>query len=38
LLGGLRELTASTVEDGGRVSDVTEVAAQACTALLGPHA
>jgi AcrR family transcriptional regulator len=37
LLGGLRELTASTVEDGGRISDVTEVAAQASIALLGPR-
>jgi AcrR family transcriptional regulator len=38
LIGGLRELTASTVEDGGRISDVTEVAVQASIALLGPHA
>jgi AcrR family transcriptional regulator len=37
LLGGLRELTASTVEDGGRISDVTEVATQASIALLGPR-
>jgi AcrR family transcriptional regulator len=37
LLGGLRELTASTVEDGGRMSDVTEVAVRASTALLGPR-
>jgi len=37
LLGGLRELTATTVEDGGRVSDVTEVAVQASIALLGPR-
>jgi AcrR family transcriptional regulator len=36
LLGGLRELTAYTVEDGGRVSDITELAVQACIALLGP--
>ena len=36
LLGGLRELTATTVEDGGRVSDITELAVHACTALLGP--
>ncbi|GAB1692619.1 TetR/AcrR family transcriptional regulator [Krasilnikovia sp. M28-CT-15] len=36
LLGGLRELTASTVEDGGRISDNTELAVHACTALLGP--
>lgn len=36
LLGGLRELTASTVEDGGRIGDITELAVHACTALLGP--
>ncbi|MFI7597448.1 TetR/AcrR family transcriptional regulator [Actinoplanes sp. NPDC049681] len=35
LLGGLRELIATTVEDGGRPSDTTEVAIQACIALLG---
>jgi len=37
LLGGLRELTATTVEDGGKVSDVTEVAVEASIALLGPR-
>jgi AcrR family transcriptional regulator len=37
LLGGLRELTANTVEDGGQVSDITEVAVQASIALLGPR-
>ena len=36
LLGGLRELTATTVEDGARVSDIAELAVQASTALLGP--
>jgi AcrR family transcriptional regulator len=36
LLGGLRELTATTVEDGGQVSDITELAVRATTALLGP--
>jgi AcrR family transcriptional regulator len=36
LLGGLRELTAATVEDGGRISDITELAVHACIALLGP--
>jgi len=36
LFGGLRELTATTVEDDGRVSDITELAVQACVALLGP--
>jgi AcrR family transcriptional regulator len=38
LLGGLRELTASTVEDGGQIGDVTEVAVDASIALLGPRA
>jgi AcrR family transcriptional regulator len=38
LLGGLRELTATTVEDGGRVSDITELAVHASIALLGPAA
>jgi AcrR family transcriptional regulator len=37
LLGGLRELIATTVEDGGRVSDITEVAVRASIALLGPR-
>jgi AcrR family transcriptional regulator len=36
LLGGLRELIATTVEDGGRAVDVTEVAVRASIALLGP--
>jgi AcrR family transcriptional regulator len=36
LLGGLRDLIATTVEDGGRMADITEVAVQAATALLGP--
>ncbi|MBP2325062.1 AcrR family transcriptional regulator [Kibdelosporangium banguiense] len=36
LFGGLRELTATTVEDGGRISDITEVAVKASIALLGP--
>jgi AcrR family transcriptional regulator len=34
LLGGLRELIAATVEDGGRVTDITEVAVRASVALL----
>lgn len=38
LLGGLRDLIATTVEDGGRMADITEVAVQAATALLGPPA
>lgn len=36
LLGGLRELIATTVEEGGRASDITEVAVQASIALLAP--
>lgn len=37
LLGGLRELIATTVEDGGRAGDITEIAVQASIALLGPR-
>ncbi|MEU7907185.1 TetR/AcrR family transcriptional regulator [Actinoplanes sp. NPDC049118] len=37
LLGGLRELTATTVEDGGRLRDNTEFAIRASIALLGPE-
>jgi len=36
LLGGLRELTASTVEEGGQMSDVTDEAVAASIALLAP--
>lgn len=36
LLGGLRELFATTVEDGRNVSDVTEIAVHAAIALLKP--
>lgn len=36
LLGGLRELIATAVEDGGRAGDVTELAVRASIALLGP--
>jgi AcrR family transcriptional regulator len=36
LIGGLRELTAVTVETGGRISDVTDEAVDAAIALLGP--
>jgi AcrR family transcriptional regulator len=36
LLGGLRELIASTVEDGRPVTDITESAVRAAIALLGP--
>jgi AcrR family transcriptional regulator len=37
LLGGLRELTAITVEDGGAMSDVTDEAVAASIALLRPE-
>ena len=37
LLGGLRELTAITVEEGGRMSDVIDEAVDASIALLSPH-
>jgi AcrR family transcriptional regulator len=37
LLGGLRELTAITVEEGGRMSDITEEAVDASIALLNPR-
>lgn len=36
LLGGLRELTAITVEEGGNMSDVTDEAVEASIALLSP--
>jgi len=38
LLGGLRELMASTVEAGGKITDVAETAVRAAIALLGPTA
>jgi AcrR family transcriptional regulator len=37
LLGGLQELTAITVEDGGRMSDVTDEAVDASIALRAPR-
>jgi AcrR family transcriptional regulator len=37
LLGGLRELIATTVEDGGRIGDITETSVRACVALLAPR-
>ncbi|MCV7216386.1 TetR/AcrR family transcriptional regulator [Mycobacterium crocinum] len=37
LIGGLRELTAVTVESGGRMKDVTDEAVAAAIALLGPN-
>lgn len=36
LFGGLRELTATTVEDGGRLGDIAEFAVHTSIALLGP--
>jgi AcrR family transcriptional regulator len=38
LLGGLRELIATTVEDGGRIRDIHEVAVRSAIALLGTPA
>jgi len=37
LLGGLRELIATTVEDGGDIASITEVAVEATMAMLGPR-
>jgi AcrR family transcriptional regulator len=37
LLGGLRELIASNVEEGGEATDITETAVRASIALLGPR-
>jgi hypothetical protein len=37
LLGGLRELAATTVEGGRQISDVSETAVRAPIALLSPH-
>jgi AcrR family transcriptional regulator len=37
LLGGLRELMATTVEDGGAISDIMPVAVAATMALIGPR-
>ncbi|NOR01530.1 TetR family transcriptional regulator [Mycolicibacterium fortuitum] len=36
LLGGLRELTAMTVESGGQIGEITDDAVLACTAMLTP--
>jgi AcrR family transcriptional regulator len=38
LLGGLRELIATTVEDGGDVREVVDVATRVTTRVLGPRA
>jgi AcrR family transcriptional regulator len=38
LLGGLRELIATTMEDGGHIGDLVEPAVHATLALLGPQA
>jgi AcrR family transcriptional regulator len=37
LLGGLRELMATTVEDGGAIGDIRDVAIQATMAMIGPR-
>jgi AcrR family transcriptional regulator len=37
LIGGLRELIATTVEDGGDISDITESAVAATRSLLAPR-
>jgi AcrR family transcriptional regulator len=37
LLGGLRELMATTVEDGGALGDINDVAVHATVALIGPR-
>jgi AcrR family transcriptional regulator len=37
LLGGLRELIATTVEDGGDIGSITEAAVEATIAVLGPR-
>jgi AcrR family transcriptional regulator len=37
LIGGLRELMATTVEDGGTIGEVKEVAVQATMAMIGPR-
>ena len=37
MLGGLRELIAWTVEDGGHIGDIAEVAVQSTIALLNPR-
>lgn len=36
MIGGLRELTAITVESGGQIGEITEDAVAACTAMLRP--
>ncbi|MFE7801008.1 TetR/AcrR family transcriptional regulator [Nocardia sp. NPDC057440] len=37
LLGGFRELMARTVEDGGRIADIIDVAVESAIALVGPR-
>jgi hypothetical protein len=37
LLGGLRELIATTVEDGGDIDGITDAAVSASRLLLGPR-
>lgn len=38
LLGGIREVTATIVEDGGDIRDLTDIATAAATAMLAPAA
>jgi hypothetical protein len=37
LVGGLRELIATTLEDGGDIADITEAAVQATQSMLAPR-
>ncbi|MEV6426680.1 TetR/AcrR family transcriptional regulator [Nocardia sp. NPDC051463] len=37
LLGGFRELMATTVEDGGQIADIVDVAVETAIALVGPR-
>lgn len=37
LLGGFRELMATTVEDGGQIADIIDVAVESAIALVGPR-
>ncbi len=37
LLGGFRELVATTIEDGEEIADIIDVAVESAIALVGPH-
>ncbi|MFQ6329026.1 TetR/AcrR family transcriptional regulator [Nocardia sp. CWNU-33] len=37
MLGGFRELMATTVEDGGQIADIIDVAVESAIALVGPR-